>query len=401
MYKNVIYGLIIALLMLSCKGNGSKGIVTEKNLLAINPTEFFKKSFNLSDFADSIVFIELSPDYPFRGKVEQILSDRMIIYDMYKSFKYFDRKGKMLGEIGRVGQGADEYPQNSAYSFGVSLKCFYDNNRNLYAVYSDIPTKRGLRLRYYDGQGGYYGSVRLNHPYEENISITPDIYFSEGYYYLPIWPNSLKEGVAVVGFDSNGNAAREFANDVHRSCFARAISKPTNYYRDHLLLWGFNDTIYEVRGKECTPAYRWEIPQDMRRKLDDIDVANKSVGAVQTNEFSPSSIVDTKKWLIVRGYISPSFHYYYYNKEEGKWYGDSAPNNDLGYYTFGNAMCFFDGYYYDEKKDEEWLYHTFKWGDKLLELLEESDDPRSLAMRKELSEKESVNPILVMVRLKK
>ena len=281
------------------------------------------------------------------------------------------------------------------------LDCFYDNHKDSYVVYSSIPSNRGLQLKCYGTSGTYYGSVHLNHPYDENISITPDIYFSEGYYYLPIWPSSLKKGVAVVGFDSKGYVVREFANDVHRACFARAISKPTNYYRDHLLLWGFNDTIYEVRGKECTPTYRWEIPQDMRRKLDDIDVANKNVGAVQTNEFSPSSIVDTKKWLIVRGYISSSFHYYYYNKEDGKWYGNTAPKNDLGYYTFGNAMCFFDGYYYDETKDEEWLYQTFKYGEMLLSGLEEVDDSHTLALRRMLSEKESINPILVMVRLKK
>ena len=37
----------------------------------------------------------------------------------------------------------------------------------------------------------------------------------------------------------------------------------------------------------------------------------------------------------------------------------------------------------------------------LLDLLEETDDPRSISMRKELSEKDDINPILVMVRLKK
>lgn len=401
MKYNFVYIIILALLALSCRDNNTRLTSTELPLLSINPAEFIEASFNLSDFADSIVFIELASDYPFVGTVEQIISDRMLVYDQYKSFKFLDRKGRLLGKIGKVGQGVGEYIQNGRGATIGMLDCFYDNHKDSYVVYSSILTKRGLRLRYYDGQGGYYGSVRLNHPYPENISITPDIYFSEGYYYLPIWSSSLKEGVAVVGFDSKGNVVREFTNDVHRSCFARAISKPTNYYRDHLLLWGFNDTIYVVRGEECIPTYRWEIPQDMRRKLDDIDVANKSVGAVQANEFSPSSIVDTKKWLIVRGYINPSFYYYYYSKEEGKWYGNSAPKNDLGYYAFGNAMCFFDGYYYDEAKDEEWLYHTFNSGDKLLELLEEADDPRSMAMRKELSKKDDINPILVMVRLKK
>ena len=401
MFRIIFYMITISLLLFSCKEKGSKTLAVERPLWAINPTEFAKNSFNLSDLADSIIFIELAPDYPFVGSVELIKSDRMIVYDYHKTFKYFDRQGNVLGEIGKVGQGDDEYIQSSRFVSKGALDCFYDECKNCYVVYSSTPTKRGLRLRYYDEQGGYYGSIRLNHPHPEIISRTPDVYFSKGYYYLLVWPSSLREETAVISFDSNGSVVSKFINDPNRQCFARSISKPTNKFRDHLLLWGFNDTIYEVRGKECTPAYRWEIPQEMRRKLDDTDVANRSVGAVQANEFSPSSIVDTKKWLIVRGYISPSFHYFYYNKEEGKWYGDSAPNNDLGYYTFGNAICFFDGYYYDETKDEEWLYHTFNSGDKLLELLEETDDPRSMSMRKDLSEKDDINPILVMVRLKK
>ena len=399
MYKNVIYAITIAVLLLSCKGNSSKGTVADKPLLAINPAAFVEKSFNLSDFADSIVFIELSPDYPFSGKVEQITSDRMIVYDRYKSFKYFDRQGKILGEIGKAGQGADEYLPDFTSSFSGSTKCFYDNCRDFYAVYSDIPTKRGLRLKYYDHQGEYYGSIRLNTPYP-NRSL-PHILFSEGYLYLLAYPATIDTEAVALCFDNNGNLVREYSYDANRTCFSRGVEMPANYYRDHLLLWGFNDTIYEVRGRECTPVYRWDIPQDMRRKLEERDFKNMGVGAVQENEFSPSLILDTKKWLIVDGYISPSSRYYYYNKEERVWYGNTAPKNDLGYYDFGKMKGLFNGYYYDQAKDEEWLYHTFRPGDLLLDLLEETDDPRSIAMRKELSEKDDINPILVMVRLKK
>ena len=360
-----------------------------------------EKSFNLSDLADSIVIMELAPNYPFVGTVEQIIKDRMIVYDQYKTFKCFDCQGNLLDEIGKIGNGGDEYLQSSRFSWGPPLDCFYDNRRDCYVVFSAVNTKRGLRLKYYDQKGKYYGSVGLKHPRPEIIGYTPDIYFSDGYYYLPIWPSSLKEGTAVVAFDCVGNIVREFANDVNRTCFARAISKPTNYFRDHLLLWGFNDTIYKISGKECSPTYRWEIPKEMQRKLEEVDFENMSVSAVQKNEFSPGSIIDTKDWLIVRGYIHPTSRYYFYNKEEGVWYGNTAPKNDLGYYDFGSIIHFFDGYYYDEEKDEEWLYHTFRRGARFLEALEETDDPRSITMRKELSKKEDINPVLVMVKLKK
>ena len=398
MFQKCIYIITTSLLILSCKDNNSKRIIVEEPLLAINPSEFIEKSFNISDFADSIVIMELAPDYPFVGTVLQITPDRMIVKDMYKSFKYFDRQGRMLGEIGKVGQGSDEYLQNSAFVINGSIKCFYDNCRELYAVYSDIPTKRGIRLRYYDQQGKYYGSIRFNIPYSDKQ--LPHIFFSDGYFYLLSYPNTLNTDV-VLCIDSIGRVVHEHFYDANRTSFSRGVVMPTNYYRDYLLLWGFNDTIYKVRGKECVPAYRWDIPKEMQRKLEEADFKNMSVNAVQENEFSAGLIIDTKKWLFVRGYINPTIKHYFYNKEEKVWYGNTAPKNDLGYYDFGSIIDFFDGYYYDEEKDEEWLYHTFIRGEQFLEVLEETDDPRSITMRKELSEKEDINPVLVMVRLKK
>ena len=398
----VLSGVMI-LVFVGClrKNTTNATNATFSDIQVLNPAEYVKTSFRLSDFADTVAFIELAPDYPFVGTVEQITPDRMLVYDRFKSFKFFDRQGRILGEIGKVGQGPDEYNPGTKYVSGGMHSCFYDNFRKLYVVYSYISTNRELRLKYYDEQGTYCGALRLNHPYIEGTVATPNIYFSDGYYYLSICPNSLKEDVAVVGFDNKGNVIREIPNDLTRSCFPHSIAKPANYYRDHLLLWGFNDTIYEVHGKECLPKYRWEIPYHMRHVINDMDRQKEYVDLVQEWEFSPHSIIDTREWLIISTYtLSYGYLCYFYNKSEGVLYGDATPENDLGGYDF-SEIGFFDGYYYDETKDEEWLYQTFMYGEMLLSGLEEEDASHTLALRRMLSEKESINPILVMVRLKK
>lgn len=403
-FNHLVLLLFISLLTFnSCTHQKKEPISpSEKSLLTINIAECEKHHFRLSEIADSIVFIELSPDYPLVGYVGDIFHDGMIIYDQYKPFKYFNRKGQLLGQIGREGQGPEEYPiGNSRVSRGP-LHCFYDVNEDCFVVYSDVITQRGLRLRNYDRQGRYVDDVRLLHPQINDkssfTSSTMNIAFSGGYYYLTSFPSTIK-GEAVLCFNPKGELEFQMDFDPKRTISAYSLGNVRNLYRDHLLLWGYNDTVYEVRGKECIPSYRIEVPTEMQRQLTKEDYNNNYIGSIQPEQLALHAIVDTKQWLILEGTYKSVCKCYFYDKSKQILYGDELPQNDLGYFSL--EYRFLDGYYYDSKKDEEWLYYTFKYGDTLLRSLEEADDLRSTAMRKELGEKESINPILVMIRLKK
>ena len=383
---------LMVVLCCSCGHGTTSSVVKGKDsLIVISPADYVEHSFKLSDFADSIVFIELAPDIPFEGGVRQICPNGLIVYNHFKEYLFLSRDGKFLHSIGKIGNAPDEYMQNKRGVMYGAIDCFYDHRRDCHVIYSTIPSRRGLRLKYYDKEGEYYGSLLLNHPYPHLVQYSEHIVFSEGYYYMALFSTYLKEDIAVICFDSIGNSVLEIPNDIHRT-IAASGNVMRNQYRDHHLIWGYNDTIYEVRGAKCAPVYVWDIDEAVRVKIEHDHFPDKEL---EEHQFAPWIILDSKEWLFI-GCSRKKF--YCYNKSEYKLYGNKSPVNDLGFYDDG---YFFDGYYYDEEQDEEWLYDTFYHGDKLLDLLEETDDPRSLAMRKELSKKESINPILVMVRLKK
>lgn len=386
---------LMVVLCCSCEhGTTSSGVKDKDSLIVISPAKSIEKSFNLSDFCDSIAFIELAPDYPFEGAVRQICSDGLIVSDKFKEYKFIDHNGKLLHSIGSIGNAPDEYRQNNRGNMYGWIDCFYDHHRDCHVIYSTILSKRGLRLKYYDKNGEYYGSLLLNHPYPHLVSHSEQFFFSEGYYYMALYPTYLMEGAAVICFDSNGKPVFEIPNDLNRTVAARR-NNLRNKYRDHHLIWGYNDTIYEVRGAQCTPTYLWNIDEAMQVKMEHDHFPTYL--ELDTHQFAPTDVIDTKEWLFIQCY-SKERKLYYYNKAEQLLYGSKLPMNDLGHYSLD---IFFDGYYYDEANDEEWLYATFYHGERLLELLEDTDDPRSMAMRKERSKKDDINPILVMVRLRK
>lgn len=391
--KTIVKFVLYLMVVLCCTcGHGTTSSVVKDtdSLIVISPADYVEHSFKLSDFADSIAFIELAPDIPFEGGVRQICPDGLIAYNHFKEFMFLSRDGKFLHSIGKVGNAPDEYRQNNRGNMYGWIDCFYDHRRDCHVIYSTIPSRRGLRLKYYDKNGEYYGSLLLNHPYPHLLPHSEHVFFSEGYYYMALFSTYLKEDIAVICFDANGKPVFEIPNDVNRTV-AASINDLRNKYRDHHLIWGYNDTIYEVRGAQCTPSYVWDIDEAVRVKMEHDHFPDE----LEEHQFAPWVIHDSKEWLFI-GCWNENF--YCYNKSEHKLYGNKPLVNDLGHYSLD---IFFDGYYYDEANDEEWLYATFYHGERLLELLEETDDLRSMAMRKVLSKKDDINPILVMVRLKK
>lgn len=385
----------IPLLLLSVACVNKPSSVSENDVVELNLSNYTDKRFKMSDLVDSIAIIELSPDYPFMGIVSQITSDRMIIDDLVKEFRYYDHDGNLIGEIGEIGQGGDEYMRATAYSSINESFCLWDNVRNSAVVYTPVATKRGLRLKYYNPDGSYRGSMQLQHPYPEKASENRQMSFNNGYYYFSGHPAKMGEGSAVLCFDKNGRLVFEIPNQPDRMIYTNSRENPTNHYRDHLLMWGCSDTIYEVRGRTYKAAYTWYLDESMRRPRP------IKPGSIEPDELWPDIVLDTKEWLIIKASFSwPVKHkYYFYNKSERCLYGDEPPYNDLGYFDMSSIP--FDGYYYDEAKDEEWLYVTAKVSDWLVNAWEKYDHPKGYELMKRYNITEDSNPVLIKARLKK
>lgn len=395
MKHSCLFSIPLLLLSVACVNKPSS--VSENDVVELNLSNYTDKQFKMSDLVDSIAIIELSPDYPFMGIVTQITPDRMIVeeYRRRGEFLYYDHEGNIIGKIGKIGQGPDEYMRNSAYVVAGTTLCLWDNVKNGAAVYSTIATKRGLRLKYYNPDGSYRGSMQLQHPYLERVDDYPAMSFDNGYYYFSQFPSDMNEGSAVLCFDKNGRLVFEIPNQPDRMIYTNSRENPTNHYRDHLLMWGCSDTIYEVRGGTYKAAYTWYLDESMRRPR-----PIKS-GLIEPDELWPDIVLDTKEWLIIKASFSwPVKHkYYFYNKSERCLYGDEPPYNDLGYFDMSSIP--FDGYYYDEAKDEEWLYVTAKVSDWLVNAWEKYDHPKGYELMKRYNITEDSNPVLIKARLKK
>lgn len=395
MKQSSLFSIPFLLLCIACVNKPAS--VSKNDVVELNLSNFTDKQFNMSDLVDSIAIIELSPDYPFMGIVTQIIPDRMIVeeYRIPSEFLYFDHEGNIISKIGKIGQGPDEYMRNSGYRAVGTTLCLWDNVRRETVVYSTIATNRGLRLKYYNPDGSYRGSVQLQHPYLERVGDYPAMSFDNGYYYFSQYPSEMEDGSAVLCFDKNGRLVFEIPNQPGRMIYTNSREKPTNHYRDHLLMWGCSDTIYEVRGGTYQAAYTWYLDESMRRPRP------IKPGAIEPGELRPNIVLDTKEWLIIQAaYDRPIKHkYYFYNKLERHLYGDEPPCNDMGY--FDMYAIPFDGYYYDEAKDEEWLYVTAKVPEWLIKGWEKYDHPKGYELMKRYNITEDSNPVLIKARLKK
>ena len=366
----------------------------------LNLTDFTNRKINLSELVDSIAIIELSTDFPFMGIVTQITTDRMIVEEYRESgeFLYFNCDGNLFGKIGKLGQGADEYMRSGLYANYGHTHCLWDNVRNSAVVYNSIPTGRGLRMKYYNPDGSYRGSIELQHPYPNKAQNDAYMSFDNGYYYLSCYPSTVEDGAAVLCFDKNGKLVFEIPNQPDRIVYAFEKENPTNHYRDHLLMWGYNDTIYEIKEGSYKAAYTWYIEESMRRTKPMIGRHEP----IKPRELVPGIVLDTKEWLIVQAsFCAPPIKhkYYFFNKAEQRLYGDEPPYNDLGY--FDMYAIPFNGYYYDEARDEEWLYVTAKVPEWLIKGWEKYDHPKGYEQMKRYNITEDSNPVLIKARLKK
>ena len=397
--RKFLYYFFISFVCITACTNKSS-LISTVCVPELNLTDFTSRNFNLSELVDSIAIIELSADYPFMGIVTQIASDRMIVEEYWRSggFLYFNRDGNFLGKIGELGQGADEYMRSGLYTNYGQTHCLWDNVRNNAVVYSSIPTWRGLRMKYYNPDGSYRGSIELQHPYPNKTVNDAYMSFDNGYYYLSCYPSTVADGAAVLGFDKNGKLVFEIPNQPDRIVYAFEKENSTNHYRDHLLMWGYTDTIYEIKEGSYKAAYTWFIEESMRR-------TKPMTGRhepIKPGELVPGIVLDTKEWLIIQAsFCAPPIKhkYYFFNKAEQRLYGDEPPYNDLGY--FDMYAIPFDGYYYDEAKDEEWLYVTAKVPEWLIKGWEKYDHPKGYELMKRYNITEDSNPILIKARLKK
>ena len=151
--KKVIFILAISLLVMT--GCGGEKLAGNDDFITVDVTKNYlqRKELILQDFMDvEYIKLETKDDFLTQGRVEDVTKDFIIVRNHITdgNIYIFDRNGKGIRKINRLGQGPEEYTQ---WALAGGIKLDEDNNEIL--LNSIIPRK----IIVYDLSGKYKRSI--------------------------------------------------------------------------------------------------------------------------------------------------------------------------------------------------------------------------------------------------
>ncbi len=166
------YLLLLCLIAYSCSS-------TDSNLYEINPEEFTVNKITLSDIADDIKYIPLDNS----TAIGLIYTYKITESSIYLSVKdigilEFDHEGKLLRKIGSHGRGPGEYYYYMHFDFDPNAKSVYVLENNIIKVYTgNGQFQRNITLKEYGGR--IFDDINF---FNGKLLITENIYMGQAKY---------------------------------------------------------------------------------------------------------------------------------------------------------------------------------------------------------------------------
>lgn len=392
------YLFFIGLITLSCSSGDNKKF-------EIDPRTFAENKITLSKIADDIRYVPLDNSIPFNYFKYVITHDWFYIAAKGIGILKFDRRGKLVKKIGTQGRGPGEFLYG--INFTVDDKTgnvFILDQQDITKVYSENGTfLREISLNKIVGGSGWGGDVEI---------------FNS----LLFFPNSLGEGDSKYCWaflDTLGKLVEKKNNSLPP--FQTNMGLDGNIYRfgNNIFYYNFyNDTIFSISPDLSYEEAYLFARGDHRWPKTVIEVNSISqVNSLLYNLFQPFSIFETNHFIVILyGYLDKeafafldketkkTFLAFRYVKSQSG-YRNSIPAllNDLdGGVPLENLR------YYSEN-GEEYITSLIE-PIKLKSYVSIEEFAESVAKypekKKELKKladslKETDNPVLIMVRLKK
>jgi hypothetical protein len=375
-------------------------------LYEIDPRNFVDNKITLAGIADDIKYVPLDSNFPFTPYNYRITPGFIYTSTKNSGILKFDRQGKLINTIGRKGRGPGEF--SSGFKFTVDEKSgdvFIMDTGNRTKVYSQNGTfLREIRL------SEIVGSERWNSDIE--------IFNSKIFY-----PNSIESGNSKYNWlilDTLGNlvATKEnsvpsFQNNMGRDAVIYKYGNKLFYYN-----W-YNDTIFSIspdliyNGEYVfAPGnHRWPKMIINTMKIEEMNSLLHSV-------FEPIRMSETKHFILLTyGYLDKAA-FCLINKENKKTflaYKNFGTSGNGYRYTTSCLINDIDGGmpltnigYYSENNEEyitslispfdlKGYVLTDEFKESTPKYSEKKKNVEILANRL----KETDNPVLMMVRLKK
>jgi hypothetical protein len=200
-------------------------------LYKINPQTFTDNKILLSDLADDVLYIPLDNSIPI-GQTYKLKITSSYLYLSIKDIGIlkFDRSGKLVCKIGSRGRGPNEYQYFMDYTVDQKTGNVYVVDRNVIKVYSQT----GLFVRdinyskYLDYLGG-------------------DVEIFKSFLFIPDYIQYGNSKFNWIIFDTLGNLVSKKNNSIPLIKINLVIRGQIYIYEDRLFYFNaFNDTIFSV-----------------------------------------------------------------------------------------------------------------------------------------------------------
>jgi hypothetical protein len=387
-----IYIAALFLTVISCKSR-------QGDLFIISPQTFADNKITLAEIADDIKYVPLDNTFPIAVTFGLKIND----YSIYLSVKdigivQFDRNGSFIRKIGNIGRGPGEY-QGMSFTVDEDNKRIYVLDKNRINVYS------------------YSGSFLRDFPYKEYISGgAGGIELFNNLLFIPDYIHYPNAKFNWIFLDTLGNLVFQKKNSVVPNKSVQPLKG--SFYRFGNRLFYFNvinDTIFSITPDFKDRAAYLFSNDTSRRPVDGFSVIPQLNNLFRTGiMFETSNFIfldygyqDKAAILIINKKTKKTFLAYQDEKVFNKLVHTipCIPNNLDGGLSLSTLPFL---YYYVEDNSEflASLISTFDLKTYIISDDFKSSNPKYPDKKKELEKlasslKETDNPVLMLVRLKK
>ena len=379
---NYICYFLIIFLTFSCNS-------PPNNLYEFDPDDLVENKVTLSQIADDIIYIPLDNSYPIKIINRIILTENSIFLTSDRGVLKFNREGKMVRKIGNQGRGPGEYINSANFTVDDINETVYIKDRNnIIKAYS----KYGIYLRDIYLQE-FKGGIDVIKFYNSKLFLSYFLQFG----------NSQFNWIII---DTLGTVIKRKERTIPYFVSNWLEGSGTFKYENKLSYWNpYNDTVFSISSDLSYKASFLFSKGEYRLPKSDFDPTQNI-----TQYMLIRSLFETKRFLVFRyGYNKKgvialidkdkkeSFLIYVENFENGGITNDfdGCVNFQPVSYLAENNQEYMIGFLEPYKLKAHILSEEFK-----------NSEPKFPEKKKDLEKlanslKETDNPVLMMVRLKK
>jgi hypothetical protein len=375
---------------------GEKPEISGKDILQIDPRTFTESGFVLSDIADDIKYIPLDNRIPFGTITSLKLVNNSFFLNIEETHLIkFDNTGKNPQLIGRKGRGPGEYDFCESYAIDPGTGDIY------------ILGKRNVIMAYSPG-GKFIREFQL--PHGKDGSLIHDIEFIGSYLFLAQYIEQGQSEFNWIITDTIGNIISKRPNFIPPFESHTGQGGGISKFNDEINYWDiYNDTVFTI-SKDLSYRARCIFPPGKyRRRQEDIKVSSPQQYFEEMTKICMTlNLKETNNFWVYK-YRFNSYGVAFIDKRNKKAKLSFHPVESWGIDNDLDAGPIFLPESYSVENGHEYLIGVVS-SYKILAYLAsdafKNSNPKYPEKKKELENlanilKETDNPILMMVRLRK